>query len=120
MARKILVVDDSATEMAVMSSSLKAEGFDVLTASNGDEALSHLEKTTPDAIVLDVIMPGRNGFQLCRQIRNDVRWSKVPIVLVTSKDQESDRFWGMKQGASEYITKPFAPASLVEAVRRFV
>lgn len=120
MARKILVVDDSATEMAVMSSSLKAEGFHVLTASNGDEALSQLEHDTPDAIVLDVIMPGRNGFQLCRQIRNDARWSNVPIVIVTSKDQESDRFWGMKQGASEYITKPFAPAILIEAVRRFV
>ena len=120
MSRKILVVDDSATEMAVMSSSLKAEGFDVLTAANGEEALTHLEMITPDAIVLDVIMPGRNGFQLCRQIRNDERWSKVPIVLVTSKDQESDRFWGMKQGASDYITKPFAPASLVAAVRRFV
>lgn len=89
MARKILVVDDSATEMAVMSSSLKAEGFDVLTAANSDEALTHLEQMTPDAIVLDVIMPGRNGFQLCRQIRNDARWSKVPIVLVTSKDRKS-------------------------------
>ena len=120
MARKILVVDDSATEMAVMSSSLKAEGYQVTTASNGEEALSQLEHDTPDAIILDVIMPGRNGFQLCRQIRNDVRWSKVPIVLVTSKDQESDRFWGMKQGASDYLTKPFAPASLIEAVRRFV
>ena len=104
MARKILVVDDSATEVAVMSSSLKAAGFDVITAATGEEALSHLERDTPDAIVLDVIMPGKNGFQLCRQIRNDARWSKVPIVLFTSKDQESDRFWGMKQGASEYIT----------------
>jgi twitching motility two-component system response regulator PilH len=120
MAHKILVVDDSATEIAVMSNSLKAEGFDVITAASGEEALSRLEQDTPDAIVLDVIMPGKNGFQICRQIRNDARWSKVPIVLVTSKDQDSDRFWGMKQGASEYLTKPFNPASLVAAVRRFV
>ncbi len=120
MARRILIVDDSATEMAVMTSSLKAEGFDVITATNGDEALDRLERESPDAIVLDVIMPGKNGFQLCRQIRSDSRWAALPIVMVTSKDQESDRFWGMKQGASEYITKPFEPANLVAAVRRFV
>lgn len=120
MTRTILIVDDSPTEMAVMTSSLKAEGFDVITATNGDEALARLERESPDAIVLDVIMPGKNGFQLCRQIRSDSRWAKLPIVMVTSKDQDSDRFWGMKQGASDYITKPFDPSSLVAAVRRFV
>lgn len=120
MGRRILIVDDSATEMAVMTNSLRAEGFDVITATNGDEALDRLERERPDAIVLDVIMPGKNGFQLCRQIRSDSRWAALPIVMVTSKDQESDRFWGMKQGASEYITKPFEPANLVAAVRRFV
>jgi twitching motility two-component system response regulator PilH len=120
MARKVLVVDDSATEVALITSSLRAVGFEVVTASNGEEALAHLERETPDAIVLDVIMPGKNGFQVCREIRADQRWAALPIVMVTSKDQESDKFWGMKQGASEYITKPFAPESLVAAVRRYM
>lgn len=119
MARKILVVDDSATEMAVMTSSLKAGGFDVVTATNGEEALQSLERDRPDVVVLDVIMPGKNGFQVCRQIRSDARWATLPIVMVTSKDQESDRFWGMKQGASDYITKPFDPSNLVATVRRY-
>lgn len=120
MARKVLVVDDSATEMALMTSSLRADGFEVVTASNGEEALSCLERERPDLMVLDVIMPGKNGFQVCRQVRQDARWASLPIVMVTSKDQASDRFWGLKQGASEYITKPFEPASLVAAVRRLV
>jgi twitching motility two-component system response regulator PilH len=120
MARKVLVVDDSATETAMMTSSLTAGGFEVITASNGDEAMTRLERDRPDVVVLDVIMPGKNGFQVCRQIRQDARWAHMPIVMVTSKDQASDRFWGMKQGASEYITKPFEPSNLVAAVRRFV
>ena len=118
-ARKILIVDDSATEMAIMTNSLKAGGFDVVTATNGEEALLRLESDRPDVVVLDVIMPGKNGFQVCRQIRSDARWASLPIVMVTSKDQESDRFWGMKQGASDYITKPFDPSNLLETVRRF-
>lgn len=120
MARKVLIVDDSATEMALMTNSLKANGFDVVTASNGEEAITRLEMDRPDLVVLDVIMPGKNGFQVCRQIRQDARWASMPIVMVTSKDQASDRFWGMKQGASEYITKPFDPLNLVAAVRRLV
>jgi len=119
MARKIIIVDDSATEMAIMTNSLKAGGFDVVTATNGEEALLRLESDRPDVVVLDVIMPGKNGFQVCRQIRSDARWASLPIVMVTSKDQESDRFWGMKQGASDYITKPFDPSNLLETVRRF-
>lgn len=120
MARRILVVDDSATELAMIASPLRESGFDVITATNGTEALDSLVRDEPDALVLDVIMPGQNGFQLCRQIRNDARWARLPIVLVTSKDQEADRFWGMKQGATEYVTKPFNASQLVETVRRHV
>lgn len=118
--QRILVVDDSPTEQQVICRPLEAGGFQVEIASDGDEAIARLESEAFDVLVLDVIMPGKNGFQLCRQLRRDQRWSKLPILMVTSKDQEADRFWGMKQGATEYITKPFDPDLLVAAVRRHI
>jgi twitching motility two-component system response regulator PilH len=118
MARRILVVDDSATEQQAIRNPLVADGFQVVVASNGDEALQQLETEEFDLMVLDVIMPGKNGFQIARMVRNDARWAKLPIVMVTSKDGAADRFWGMKQGATEYITKPFKTAELVDAVRK--
>jgi DNA-binding response OmpR family regulator len=86
MARRILVVDDSATEQQAIRNPLVADGFQVVVASNGDEALQQLETDEFDLMVLDVIMPGKNGFQIARMIRNDARWAKLPIVMVTSKD----------------------------------
>ena len=118
MAQRILVVDDSATERQAIVSPLAAEGYQVVAASGGEEALAELEQSVFDLLVLDVVMPGKNGFQLCRQIRRDERWSGMPIVMVTSKDQEADKFWGMKQGASEYITKPFGSTELLAAIRK--
>jgi len=118
MAQRILVVDDSATERQAIVNPLAAEGYQVVAASDGEEALAQLEQYPFDVLVLDVVMPGKNGYQLCRQIRNDARWAQLPIVMVTSKDQEADRFWGMKQGASEYITKPFASTELLAAIRK--
>ncbi len=120
MARKILVVDDSATQVTMITNSLRTEGYDIVTASNGEEALRRLDSDRPDLVLLDVIMPGKNGFQLCRQIRNDARWKTVPVILLTSKDGEADRFWGMKQGATEYVTKPFDPIALAATVRRHI
>lgn len=117
---KILVVDDSATETMLISSPLRAEGYDVITAKNGDEALLRLDADRPDLIVLDVVMPGKNGFQLCRQIRNDARYRTLPVILLTSKNQESDKFWGMKQGATAYMTKPFVSEMLLATIRQHV
>jgi twitching motility two-component system response regulator PilH len=117
---KILVVDDSATETMLITTPLRAEGYDVITAKNGDEALLRLAADRPDLIVLDVVMPGKNGFQLCRQIRNDARYSTLPVILLTSKNQESDKFWGMKQGATAYMTKPFVPEMLLATIRQHV
>ncbi len=117
---KILVVDDSATETLLITSPLRAEGYDVVTASNGEEALQRLDSERPDLVLLDVIMPGKNGFQLCRQIRSDARYGALPVILLTSKDQEADKFWGLKQGATEYITKPFEPTHLLATIRRHV
>jgi twitching motility two-component system response regulator PilH len=118
MAHRILVVDDSATERQAIVSPLTREGYQVVAASDGDEAMAQLEQSPFDLLVLDVVMPGKNGFQLCRQIRKDGRWPGMPIVMVTSKDGDADKFWGMKQGASEYITKPFTNDDLLAAVRR--
>jgi twitching motility two-component system response regulator PilH len=119
MGARILIVDDSPTDQHAMSRPLEASGFAVDIASSGKEALTRLETASYDAILLDVIMPDQNGFQLCRQLRNDARFKEMPIIMVTSKDQPSDRFWGMKQGATEYVTKPFDNAELVNTVRRY-
>lgn len=117
---KILVVDDSPTDMMVISNSLRANGYEVITARDGDEAMRRLDSDQPDLVLLDVVMPGKNGFQLCRQIRNDARYNGLPVILLTSKNQEADKFWGMKQGATAYMTKPFAPDTLLATVRQHV
>ena len=118
--QRILIVDDSPTQQSAIRQPLEATGYQVVVASAGDEGLNRLENEPFDLLVLDVIMPGKNGFQICRQIRRDERWAELPILMVTSKDQDADRFWGLKQGATEYITKPFEPDNLLAAVRRHI
>jgi twitching motility two-component system response regulator PilH len=115
---RILIVDDSPTELAVLTTVLQHEGFEVFTARDGEDALDKLAAETPRLVLLDVVMPGKNGFSLCRQIRSDARFSRVPVILVTSKNQPSDRFWGLKQGASEYLVKPWTADELLQTVRR--
>jgi twitching motility two-component system response regulator PilH len=111
-------VDDSPTELAMLSALLQGAGFEVVTARDGADALEKLIQERPRIVLLDVVMPGKNGFSLCRQIRSDSNLAGVPIILVTSKNQPSDRFWGLKQGANDYVTKPWDPRALVETVRR--
>lgn len=118
MPKRILVVDDSPLDQHAMSRPLTSSGYLVDVASSGEEALAQLKHQEYDAVLLDVIMPDQNGFQICRQLRRDERYKDMPIIMVTSKDEASDRFWGMKQGATEYITKPFAEQQLVEVVGR--
>lgn len=118
MARKVLVVDDSITDQQAIRKPLENDGFQVTVAGSGGEALQHLESEQFDVMLLDVIMPEQNGFQLCRQLRQDARYKALPIIMVTSKDQPADRFWGMKQGATEYVTKPFKAGDLVDVVRK--
>jgi twitching motility two-component system response regulator PilH len=119
MPKRVLVVDDSALDQHAMSRPLTRSGYVVDIASNGKEALTQLGRQTYDVLLLDVIMPDQNGFQLCRQLRRDARYKHMPIIMVTSKDEPADRFWGMKQGATEYITKPFAEDHLVSVVTRY-
>lgn len=116
---KILVVDDSLTEREVIKKSLEAEGYTVKTAEDGEKAISILDDETFDCILLDVIMPGKNGYQVCREIKNNEKTAKTPVVIVTSKGQDSDKFWGKKQGADDYIVKPFKMEELVNVVKRY-
>ena len=116
--QRILVVDDSPTELAVLSALFQNEGFRVVTARDGEEALERLAGERFRMVLLDVVMPGKNGFSLCRQIRGNGEFGRVPIIMLTSKSQPSDRFWGLKQGANEYVTKPWDAAELLQTVRR--
>ncbi|MCP4693964.1 MAG: response regulator [Desulfobacterales bacterium] len=113
---KILVVDDSPTDLKLMSEPLITSGYQVITAMDGEEALAKTESDRPDLIVLDVIMPKQNGFQVCREIKSADELKDVKIILLTSKTQESDKFWGKKQGADAYMTKPFTAEELVDQV----
>ncbi len=115
----ILLVDDSKTELHFLSEVLSRQGFRVRTAENGDEALRRLAEEKPDLILMDVVMPGQNGFQLTRTITRDPRWSDVPVIMCTSKSQETDKVWGMRQGARDYVVKPVNPDELVQKIRAF-
>jgi twitching motility two-component system response regulator PilH len=115
---KILVVDDSPSMLNMMSAPLKEKGYDIVTAADGEEALEKAQGEKPDLILLDVILPKKNGFQVCRQLKTAPETKDIKIILVTTKDQESDKFWGLKQGADEYMTKPFTSEDLVATVAK--
>jgi twitching motility two-component system response regulator PilH len=117
--RQILLVDDSKTELHHLSEMLAKRGFEVRTALNGDEAMRKLEETKPDLILMDVVMPGKNGFQLTRAITRDPRFADVPVIICTSKGQETDKVWGMRQGARDYVVKPVDAEELVSKIRAF-
>ncbi len=117
--RKILVVDDSKTELFHLSDVLGKRGYTVRTAENGDEALRRLGEDKPDLILMDVVMPGQNGFQLTRTITRDPRWADVPVIMCTSKNQETDKVWGMRQGARDYIVKPVNSDELIAKIKAF-
>ena len=110
--KTILIVDDSPTERHVLSELLTQNGYQVITAENGEEGVEKAKSEQPDLILMDVVMPGQNGFQLTRAISRDPQYADVPIIMCTSKNQETDRVWGMRQGARGYITKPVDPAEL--------
>ena len=117
--QKILLVDDSKTELHHLSELLGKRGFAVRTAENGEEAMRRLGEETPDLILMDIVMPGQNGFQLTRAITRDPRYADVPVILCTSKNQETDKVWGMRQGARGYIVKPVDATELVAKIRAF-
>jgi twitching motility two-component system response regulator PilH len=104
--RKILIVDDSPTERHVLNDLLTKAGFDVVTSDNGEDAIVKARQVKPDLILMDVVMPGLNGFQATRAISRDPDTRTIPIILCTSKNQETDKIWGLRQGARDYVVKP--------------
>jgi len=116
---KILIVDDSATERALISDYLRKNGFTPLTASNGEEAINTAREQLPDLILMDIVMPEMNGFEATRAISRQTETSEIPIVLVSSKGQETDKVWGMRQGATDYMVKPLTEKSLLAKLGNF-
>jgi len=114
--QKILVVDDSPTERYFLSDILIKNGFSVSTAENGEEALLKVKADRPQLILMDVVMPGQNGFQVTRSISRNPDTQDVPIIICTSKGQETDRIWGLRQGARDYIVKPVDPQELLAKI----
>ncbi|MEO8187576.1 MAG: response regulator [Burkholderiaceae bacterium] len=110
--RKVLIVDDSKTELMHLTGMLQGFGMVVRSAQSADEAMRQLAEDKPDLILMDVVMPGKNGFQLTRAITREPAYADVPVIMCTSKSEETDRYWGLRQGARDYITKPVDAAAL--------
>lgn len=116
MAKKLLIVDDSPTELKLIMDVFNNPNYSIVTASDGEEGVEKAKAEHPDLIILDVVMPKMNGFQACRTIKSLPELEKTPVILLTSKNQKSDEFWGKKQGADVYLTKPFNADELLKAV----
>jgi len=116
----ILIVDDSPTERHVLQGMLERNGMKVSLASSGEEGVAQARALIPDLVLMDVVMPGLNGFQATRELTRAPETAAIPIIMVTTKDQETDRIWGMRQGAREYLTKPVQEAQLLAAIRNII
>lgn len=114
---QILIVDDSPTEIHVVRSVLEKMGHSIETATDGESGYAKAKELKPDLILMDVVMPGMNGFQATRKIAKDPEIGSIPVIMVTSKDQETDRVWGLRQGATDYIVKPVDESELVQKVK---
>ncbi|MDJ0510783.1 MAG: response regulator [Crocosphaera sp.] len=118
--RAVLLVEDSPVQQQMMSSLLKENGWQVTVAGNGIEALESIEKSSPDIVVLDIVMPKMNGYEVCRRIKTHPNMHNVPVVMCSSKGEEFDRYWGMKQGADAYIAKPFEDIELIGTIQQLL
>jgi CheY-like chemotaxis protein len=116
----VLIVDDVQTDRTLIGKVVSESGHQPLYAANGKEALQAARMHRPSLILLDVVMPDVNGFNVCRTLKNTAETSEIPVVLVTTKGTDSDRFWGRKQGAEDHLAKPFAAEELTAVIRRFV
>ena len=119
---KVLVVEDSLPQRQMISELLKNSDLNlkVLVAVDGVEALNYIQKSCPDLVVLDIVMPRMNGYEVCRRLKNDPKTQNVPVVMCSSKGEEFDRYWGMKQGADAYIAKPFEPVELLGTIKQLL
>ncbi|WP_353683356.1 response regulator [Thermodesulfovibrio sp. 3907-1M] len=115
---RILVAEDSVTDAKYIESILKEGEYELFFAKDGEEAEELIKKENFDLVILDVVMPKKNGFQICREIKKNEKTKDIPVIIVSSKKEEADKFWGKQQGADEYITKPFEPIDLLVAIKR--
>jgi chemotaxis family two-component system response regulator PixH len=116
----VLVVEDSMTEREIITYYLRQLGVVVATAKSGEEALEKLSTYTPDLIILDVVLPGRSGFEICRELKAEHKTSKIPIIICSTKGSDMDKFWGMRQGADAYIPKPIDEEVFVRTVKQLI
>jgi twitching motility two-component system response regulator PilH len=114
----ILIIDDSPTEVHVFKGMLLNNDIEVSVAKNGEEGIEKAIETKPDCILMDVVMPGKNGFQATRDLSRNPATSTIPVIIITTKDQETDKIWGMRQGAKDYIVKPADERDLIERINR--
>jgi two-component system, chemotaxis family, response regulator PixH len=117
---KVLVVEDSPSELELISSYLRESGYVVISTNNAKDAITKTTEYKPDVVVTDVVMPGMNGFELCRNLKKNPETKQLPVVVCTSKNQELDRLWGMKQGVDVYVTKPFTREDILRAIKSVV
>jgi len=115
--KKIMVVDDSPTERAFMENLLKKKGYEVVIVESGEAAIERAKAEQPDLILMDVVMPGLNGFQATRAITREETTKHIPVIICTTKDQETDKIWGLRQGAKDYVTKPVNEAELLDKIK---
>lgn len=114
----ILIIDDSPTEVHVFKSILERNQIQVSVATNGEEGVARAKELKPDCILMDVVMPGKNGFQATRDLSRSPETANIPVIIITTKDQETDKIWGMRQGAKDYIVKPANEADLIARINK--
>lgn len=118
MKKRVLVVDDSATDRQLVTTLLQKQGYTVTAAVDGEDALEKIAAEPPPLVVLDIILPRMNGYQVLRQLKSSPETRDIKVILVSSKGQDSDRYWGLKQGADDYIAKPYPDQALLNAVAK--
>lgn len=116
----VLVVDDSTLVRVILAECLERSGFEVIEAIDGIEAIEQIQTHRPDLVITDIVMPRMNGYELCRWIKSDPRTKGIPVMMCTTKDEDFDRYWGLKQGADAYIAKPYRPLEMVNAVKHLL
>ena len=115
-----MIVDDSAMIREMVCEHLKQQGLAVVEAFDGADAIEKVKVSLPDLVVTDVVMPNKNGYELCRWLKNDPKTKLIPVIMCTTKSEEFDRYWGMKQGADAYVTKPYNPDELLKAIKQLL
>ncbi len=115
-----LIIEDSLTEREIITQYLKLAGITVAIATSGEEGLEKLNGELPDVIVLDVVLPGRSGFEICRELKAEERTSKIPVIICSTKDTDMDKFWGKRQGADAYIPKPIDQDVFLSTIKQLI